>query len=309
MTNIQNTAVRTALTVKIDLGARLTIDQENIGLVSNLNDCFLISKEFSNNCETIFKAPKSFIERNPESVDANGLMNVCPIEGDKMIGANRDKGSITKVMDEYLPVIKFNFGDESVNKNFLNFISELGKNAFDITATGFSVFADVIANPSTTRDNVGALVLNSILEWKAIAENTEIKLTPSEVLALDIVELAKEYPCSHEVVIVDANMEEVYSFGLVPVMIEDFFWQPQHGNRFCIKEKSVCMSYNQARDAIKVLCPTLGQVMLETADFQSIKEDMMLLGLAINNEGMASVASNTNTLVFESTEDTDDYLM
>ncbi|MGL5964195.1 MAG: hypothetical protein ACRCZ2_07370, partial [Fusobacteriaceae bacterium] len=237
--NIQNTAVRTALVAKIDLPAFLSEEQVKYGLVSNLNDCFLISDEFSNNCETSFKAPASYIAEYPGAVDNNGLMNVKPIAGDKFIGLNRDKGSVTAVLNDFKPVIKFLFDTFEENKNFLTFIAELGKTAFDVSSKGFSIFADVIAHPSATRDNVGALVLNSLLEWKAISENTEITLTPAEVLNIDITELAQKYPCSYEVVLVDSDMNEVYNFGYVPVMIEDFFWHPQHGNRFCIKEKSI----------------------------------------------------------------------
>ncbi|MGL5714370.1 MAG: hypothetical protein ACRCYT_04805 [Cetobacterium sp.] len=286
-TNLQNTAVRTALVAKIDLGPFLDWKLANLGLVSNLNDCFLISEEFSNNCATYFKVPSSYVEKYKETMDANGIIVVSPIAGDKMIGNNRDKGCVTKVMDQFKPVIKFEFGDSVVAQRFQTFSNELGKTVFDITPTGFSVFADVLANPSTGRDNVGALVLNSLLEWVAIAEDIEMVLSPEEVLNIDIMDLAKGYPCSHEVVLVNSNMDEVHSFGHLPIMIEDFFWQPQHGNRFSIKEKTVSMSYNQARDAVKVLCPTLGQVMLETADFNSIKEDMLLLGLNLNYKSNA----------------------
>lgn len=315
MKNLINTAVRTAMVAKINLGAFLPKELVDMELVSNLNDCFLITEEFANNMETAFRVPKSYLTRtemdrnfeeselleacegieynlnefsqkrleNLRRIRTEGVSHVCPQAGDKLIGSNRDKGSVTKVMDKFAPVAKMKFDTVEETKRFFEFMLQIGKQPTYVSDTEFHIFVDVLANPSTSRDNVGALALNSLMEWKAISEGTESILSPEEVLAIDLNELAKEYPCSFEVVMINTQFEEVYSFGFVPMMIEDFFWQPQHGNEFVIKEKSVSLNYNQARDAIKVLAPTLAKVMVETADFKSVKEDMLLLGLEIGS--------------------------
>lgn len=321
MKNLMNTCVRTALVAKVDLGAFLTPEQVAVGLVSNLNDCFLISEEFANNMETAFKLPKSYVEstkdernfrkfeleekakefelygvitndltpeetkelENLRRIEETGISYVMPMPGDKFIGVNRDKGSVTDIMSAFKPVCKMNFENVEITKNFFETMLQMGKKVEYVSDTEFNVEVDVIANPSTERDNVSALVLNSLLEWDAIATGKEYEISPEQLLAIEVADLAEKYPCSFEVVMQRRhNGEEVYSFGKVPMMLEDFFWQPQHGNQMVIKEKEVSLNYNQARDAIKVLTPTLGKVMKETMNFASMKEDMLLLGLDLN---------------------------
>ena len=123
------------------------------------------------------------------------------------------------------------------------------------------------------------------------------QLTVDETLNLDIVALADKYPCGFEMVLRDDenNLRVVYSFGEVPVMIEDFFWQPQHGNRFALKEKEISLNYNQARDCLKVLVPTLADCVVKSANFNSIKEDMLLLGLKIGTATDVATYENLNT--------------
>lgn len=297
MKRLLNSTVRTLLVGKVDLGAFLTEEQIQFDLVSNLNDCFLISPECSENMEVTFTLPKSFKEQH--DIEDN-TADLCPIEGDKFIGENRDKGSVTKVCRKYIPFIKFKFTSQEEYARFKDFVLSIGKQVYfdNESKLSFETQADVIANPSTGRDNVGALVANSTLEYDAIINGKdEYQLTVDETLNLDIVALADKYPCGFEMVLRDDenNLRVVYSFGEVPVMIEDFFWQPQHGNRFALKEKEISLNYNQARDCLKVLVPTLAECVVKSANFNSIKEDMLLLGLKIGTATDVATYENLNT--------------
>lgn len=311
MKKLLNSTVRTLLTAKISLGAFLSEKEIELGLVSNLNDCFLISPECSANMEVLFSLPNSYMvktekKRNETIAELEAIeerdeheeqmlaelkeiketrtQRISPIEGDKFIGNNRDKGSVTKVMTEYVPYFKFKFENKEQYERFYTFVCDLGKVIVNDNPKEFyfETQVDVVAHTSTARDNVSALVLNSLLEYEAIVEDKpEYQLSIQEALDIDVVEFADKYPCGFEVVLKDCFEQEVYSFGKVPMMIEDFFWQPQHGNRFAIKEKEISLNYNQARDALKVLTPTLAEVVKKSANFNSIKEDMSLLGLKI----------------------------
>lgn len=314
MKNLLNSTVRTLMVGKVDLGAFLTEKEIEVGLVSNLNDCFLISPECSENMEVKFTLPKSYLERTEEqrlekiqeyskisvpcltewqledaknllSMHKDGVANVSPIAGDKFIGANRDKGSVTKVLEENVPYIQMKFNNIDEYANFYVFIENIGKKIYkaDESTFSFEIQADVIAHPSTSRDNVSALVANSLLEWDAvITGKSEYQLTVEETLDLDVTALVEKYPCGYTMVLRNGDTDEIaHSFGEVPVMIEDFFWQPQHGNRFAMKEKEISLNYNQARDCLKVLVPTLADCVAKSANFNSIKEDMLLLGLNI----------------------------
>lgn len=338
MKNMLNSAVRTLMVGKVDLGAFLTEEQIKWELVSNLNDCFLISPECSENMEVSFTLPKSYLERTEQqrletiqeyaeksipcltdwqledaknllAIHKTGVANVCPIAGDKFIGANRDKGSVTKLMDRYVPYIQLSFNTIDEYNNFYAFIESIGKVIYKANESKFSfeIQADVVAHPSTTRDNVSALVANSLLEWDAIITGKdEYQLSVDETLDLDVTALVDKYPCGYPMVLRDSETDEiVYSFGEVPVMIEDFFWQPQHGNRFAMKEKEISLNYNQARDCLKVLVPTLAECVAKSANFNSIKEDMLLLGLNIGTATELATfedLSNSNNTVTQEDE-------
>ena len=67
----------------------------------------------------------------------------------------------------------------------------------------------MIANPSTGRDNVAALVTQSCMEQKCILEGTEIRMTPEEVGAIDVKELVNSGNFDQRVVLYDFSKRKL----------------------------------------------------------------------------------------------------
>lgn len=276
----------------------LSREEIELGLYPNINDCFMISEDFSNRMEVNFRKPKE-----------TDFTSMKPIEGDKLIGAFRDKGSVTGVMKRYIPVVDFKVRTVKEGERLITALKEIrGENTpykffEDRLIVSFPI--DIIANPSTGRDNVSALMLQSAMELKAILEGIEVAVDNlEEVGRMNLEEILEEREQSHVVNMLDITTGEiVYSFGEVPVLIEDFFWQPKHSNSIYCKEKYVSLNYHQAIDGMQILLSSLHKAMLNSLDYDRIKEHIMVLGLDIVED--CAISELVNQL--ENSADADEF--
>lgn len=279
-----NSAIRTAIVTKLDLGVNITKKQIEIGLHPNINDCFAITTEFSDKLKSTFTIPLSFREQWGKDT-----VEISPICGSKMHGAYRDKGSVTSLMEDYIPFVDYKFNNEIEMNNFIKFLDDIDKSYIEIGNNTLSFTVDVIANPSTGRDNVGALVLDSCLQLESILTDTDIELTLEEIEDINIVEYASMRNHNHRVYFKNVLTGEVaLECGNLPILLEDFFWQPKHDNRFYMKAKEIKAKYHQALDGMQALTPTLYDVIINTVNHESIKEDLVLLGMEVCDKGHES---------------------
>lgn len=267
-----NAVLKTLFVAKINLNEDLPEELVNIGLVPNTNDCFIVSENTCKRMEVRFRKPKE-----------TELTAIRPSAGSKMIGTFRDKGSITKVMKRFTPYVKYVCKDKTEADRLVKALiemrgEELAEYVQEDNVVLFQI--DVIANPSTGRDNVSALVLQSCLELEGILEDKPQEYTLQEVVNMDVKEVIQRRKHQHEVIIHDSECDKfVYSFGEVPILLEDFFWQPKHDNSLYCMEKQLSCTYSQFKDGLELLIPHLYKSMQNSLDYQSIHEHCLLLGM------------------------------
>lgn len=283
MKDIMRDAIRPCLVAKIE-SDRIPTQFQNWYPI--LNDCFLIGEETINNFAT------NYYDKN------NGNHIVKPSSGSKFIGAYRDKGSITGCLKRYLPFCQYQLNNLTEVNNFTDMLKAMNKEYKIIGENMIEFQLDIIADVSTGRDNVTPLILNSCLELTAIIEDRDIEMSIKEINAINIIDVVNSRKFDHVVIIRDMEQEGkiVYSFGEVGILLEDFFWQPSHDNKLCCGEKEISFNYHQSIDAMAVLAPTLYDVTIESLNYASISEDIILLGLEMS-ETMEDIEPYTNMIV------------
>lgn len=229
-----------------------------------LNDCFLLSWEAKENMAVYFQGEV-----------------VKPEEGSKFIGAYRDKGSISGVLSRYLPFCYYKLNNKEEVNNFTEMLGKLNKGFYIKEEDNTVVFQiDVIADVSTGRDNVTALLGQSCLDLKANIEGINLVFTQDELDQINIKELLSSREFDHRVVIIDSLTKRiVHDFGECAILLEDYFWQPSHDNSLVAGEKEISFSYHQMKDGMAVLTPTLYNLFMSSLNLSSIKEDMLLTGI------------------------------
>lgn len=231
-----------------------------------LNDCFLLSWEAKENLAVYYQGEV-----------------VKPQEGSKFIGAYRDKGSISGILSRYLPFCYYKLNNKEEVANFTQMLSNLNKGFYVKEDENIVVFQlDIIADVSVGRDNVTALLGQSCLDLKANIERINLGFTQEELDNLDIEELLDSREWDHRVVIIDSVTKSiVHDFGECAILLEDYFWQPSHDNSLVAGEKEISFSYHQMKDGMAVLTPTLYKTFMSSIDFISLKEDMLLTGIEV----------------------------
>ena len=257
-----------------------------------LNDCFLLSWEAKENLAVYYQGEV-----------------VKPEEGSKFIGAYRDKGSISGVLSRYLPFCYYKLENQEEVANFCELLTNLNKGYYVKEEENTVVFQlDIIADVSVGRDNVTALLGQSCLDLKANIEGIDLGFTQEELDNLDIEELLDSRQWDHKVVIVDSVTKSiVHDFGECAILLEDYFWQPSHDNSLVAGEKEISFSYHQMKDGMAVLTPTLYKIFMSSIDFMSLKEDMLLTGIEVQ-EMPDGLAVEINDYASVLNEDEDDLL-
>lgn len=257
-----------------------------------LNDCFLLSWEAKENLAVYYQGEV-----------------VKPEEGSKFIGAYRDKGSISGVLSRYLPFCYYKLENQEEVANFCELLTNLNKGYYVKEEENTVVFQlDIIADVSVGRDNVTALLGQSCLDLKANIEGIDLGFTQEELDNLDIEELLDSRQWDHKVVIVDSVTKSiVHDFGECAILLEDYFWQPSHDNSLVAGEKEISFSYHQMKDGMAVLTPTLYKTFMSSIDFMSLKEDMLLTGIEVQ-EMPDGLAVEINDYASVLNEDEDDLL-
>lgn len=261
---------RKGFCAKISLGAKLGSLNTEFGFMSNENDAFVLNGAMAHKYEVMFKAP--------------GKIQAVPFQpgvGSKFYGNYRDKGSISALIENVDICAKFDYEGTEL-EYFLEFVKSIG-NHYYLIDNSIYVSIDIVANPSTGRDNVNALLLDSALNYKSILKNEDIELSFEQASKIDIRELCKKIDMNKEVVLIKNN-EIIYSFGKTAVLIENFFWQPTHDQRLHNKVKEdISLNYNQAVDGFQVFIPTLYESIIGSLDFKSIKESMLMIGVELKS--------------------------
>lgn len=269
---VLNNVLRTMFVAKINLPEVLPQKLVDLELVPNTNDCFLVSKSTVKRMEVLFRIPGQ-----------KDLWRMEPASGSKMIGSFRDKGSVTEVMDRYVPFVEYVCNNKVEADRLVEALKQMrdGEDTFYIQQNNIVCFQiDIIANPSTGRDNVSALVLQSCLELEGILEDKPQEYTLKEIAQMNVIEVVKRRKHEHRVFMYDTvGKKVVYDFGTVPVMLEDFFWQPKHDNSLHCKEKEMSCTYSQFKDGIELLMPTLYKCLNKSLDYESIHEHCICLGM------------------------------
>ena len=193
--------------------------------------------------------------------------------------------------------------------NFCELLTNLNKGYYVKEEENTVVFQlDIIADVSVGRDNVTALLGQSCLDLKANIEGIDLGFTQEELDNLDIEELLDSRQWDHKVVIVDSVTKSiVHDFGECAILLEDYFWQPSHDNSLVAGEKEISFSYHQMKDGMAVLTPTLYKTFMSSIDFMSLKEDMLLTGIEVQ-EMPDGLAVEINDYASVSNEDEDDLL-
>lgn len=260
--NINNVVIP-SLVVKCDITGT---EFEKYGIFPNAEDSFIISEEFVNRTESKITEIKT---RNISL-------------GSKMIGAYRDKGSITAIVEkEYKLQVDFTCNDFDEVHNFCNFLDTLNKK-YQIQGTTVTFEPDVIAGTSTSRDNVNALLIDGLMELDCILDDTTIEMTTEELADITIQDLSDVRNRDHRFYIIDKNGNCVHDFGSHLVIFEYYFWQPMHDNTTYISKKTVNCLYSQAVDGFQIYAPSLYEAIQNSIDYSSIKEDMLCLGLSLD---------------------------
>jgi hypothetical protein len=290
---ITNNVARIALVAKIDLTeVPVALRKE---FFPNLNDAFMVSHSFADAMETTYTRPRR------EEAEA-----FKPVAGSKMHGQFRDKGSVCGVTKKMICLTDYVLNTETEINNLIQALKDLGK-MYYLRGNVITIEIDVIANPSLGRDNVVALLKNGILEQRAILEGVDFELTISQAEKMTIEECCGDHNYDHRVYVVDGETGElIHDFGKHLVLLEDYFWQPQHDNRIKMEEVEIPLSYQQALDGLDVLLPSLSEVVRTTANFNSVAEDMMLMGLQLDTALNNNIPS---TLAFELPSKKDDAIL
>lgn len=275
---VKNSCLRTMFVAKIGIPAmfkdkRKVEEFRKLGLLPNVNDCFIFSDLGVELLRTYFRKPGT------QEVD-----HYVPGAGAKCIGIGRDKGSITSVMREYVPVVDYVCNNEFEADNLEKALQEIrGESHYTVRKGNTVTFElDAIANPSIGRDNVAELTLQSCKEISNMLDGTKEVMSVEEAAKIDVKALVRSRQFNHTVRIVDAYDWDntVKTFNNIPIMMEDFFVQPQHDNQFYNKERdNVSLNYHQVIDGMKCLLPSLYYSMLESLDYARIKEYMLCLGV------------------------------
>jgi hypothetical protein len=275
--------MKKCFTINYEVAYRATEEELKWGAVCNINDSFFISEGFRNKMEVFYDLPKSYLEK----VGGEKTQRVKPSLGSKLIGAYRNKGCVSLVL-KHIPVILFDLETKEEKEYLTKYVTQMGNRIIKehplvTKETELLVVADIVCNPSTGRDNLAARVLASILEYKSICLNEIIYLTEKEVQEIDIMELAEEREwCCHKCYLLDKETLEVaFEFGTVPVLLEDFFWQPQHDMKYKSGEKDISLTYTQARDCFSVMFPIIAEAIEESFDIDALAEFMLSQGIMI----------------------------
>ena len=266
-----NNVLKTLWVAKINLNEDLSQELIDLELVPNTNDCFLISENTCTRMSAMFRRP-----------GADEPTRIKPSCGSKFIGSFRDKGSITQVMKRYIPFVKYQCNNEIECERLIKALQEMrGEDTFYVCSDNIVFFQiDIIANPSTGRDNVSALVLQSCIELEGIFEDTMKEFTLEEVVNMNVEEVIQRRKHQHEVVMFDKETGKiVYSFGEVPILLEDYFWQPKHDNSLYCLSKNFSCTYSQFKDGVELLMPSLYKALTNSIDYSSIHEYCVLLGM------------------------------
>lgn len=275
-----NGVLKSLFVAKINLPEFLPEKLVKLELYPNTNDCFLVSQNTCDRMSAMFRRPGE-----------TELTRIKPSCGSKMIGAFRDKGSITQVMDRFIPFVKYECKSELEVERLIKALEEMrGEDTFYIQDKNTLFFQiDVIANPSTGRDNVSALVLQSCIELEGIFEDTIKEFTLEEVVNMNVEEVIQRRKHQHEVVMFDKETGKiVYSFGEVPILLEDYFWQPKHDNSMYCMEKEFSCTYSQFKDGLETLTPYLYKALQNSLDYQSIHEHCILLGMEFKEDNFSN---------------------
>ena len=275
-----NNVLKTLFVAKINLNEDLPQELIDLELVPNTNDCFLISENTCSRMSAMFRRP-----------GADEPTRIKPSCGSKFIGSFRDKGSITQVMKRYIPFVKYQCNNEIECERLIKALKEMrGEDTFYVCSDNIVFFQiDIIANPSTGRDNVSALVLQSCIELEGIFEDTIKEFTLEEVVNMNVEEVIQRRKHQHEVVMFDKETGKiVYSFGEVPILLEDYFWQPKHDNSMYCMEKEFSCTYSQFKDGLETLTPYLYKALQNSLDYQSIHEHCILLGMEFKEDNFSN---------------------
>lgn len=268
-----NSVLKKLFVAKINLPEELPQELVDLELYPNTNDCFMLSLETAQKMSVKYKQPKE---------DLVKVMQ--PVAGSKFIGAFRDKGSITGIMERYIPVVNFKCENEIEVERLIKALKEMrGENTFVVKNNNSVIFPiDIIANPSTARDNVSALVLQSCMELDGILDDEIKEFELAEIVKMNVLEIANKDRYNQRVLMYDTLTKSiVYDFGIVPILLEDFFWQPKHDNELYAKEKEFSCTYSQFKDGIEVMIPELYKVLMNSLDYERIHENALLLGMEL----------------------------
>lgn len=267
MANFVNDVIINSMVAKIDV-----VDNSLLkyGIYPNQDDSFIIGQEFSDRSATYFN----------HEIWKVGF-------GDKMIGAYRDKGSCTAIIQApYQCRCDFYVADMEEANNLAMALEEMGKNVIRISKDKVTFEIDVIAGTSTSRDNVNALLIDSFIELDSILDGTISHIDLNTLKELSLEDLAEVRERDHHVYIVDLEDSEkiVHDFGEQCVILESFFWQPHQSNRLKSKKKHINITYNQCLDGMEILFPELREVVEKSMDFKKIKEVLICLGMQKDSE-------------------------
>lgn len=292
-----NQVVIPSLVVKCDLWG---VELEQYGIYPNAVDSFVVSSGFINKSETLVD-------------NENNELRVASL-GSKMIGSYRDKGSITGIIeDRYTIMCAMVFEVESEKDNFTKFLRSIrtkhqvfGNKAGDKWQVCFE--PDVIAGTSCSRDNVNALLIDGLMELDCIIEDKEVSLSVEEIAKLKIEDLAETRKRDWELFIIDNETgEKVHSFGEHLVIFEYFFWQPMHDNNSYISKKKINCLYHQSVDGFQIYMPSVYEAIQNSVDYNSVKEDMLCLGVDFFKDYQADRFSKEEIEAFLNPESSDDW--
>lgn len=290
-----NDVLKTLFVAKINLNEDLPQELINLDLVPNTNDCFLVSENTCNRMEVAFRKPKE-----------TDLSYIIPSCGSKFIGSFRDKGSITQVMKRFVPFVKYECNNKLEADRLINALEEMrGEDVFYIQDNNIVLFQiDIIANPSTGRDNVSALVLQSCIELEGIFEDTTKEYTLEEIVNMNVEEVVSRRKHQHEVLMYDTEERRfVYSFGEVPILLEDFFWQPKHDNSLYCADKEFSCTYSQFKDGLQTLIPSLYKALQDSLDYENIHEHCILLGMQFQENNYSNEVIERDNKRYKSSEE------
>lgn len=297
-----NKVLRSLFVAKINLPEDLPQELVDLELFPNTNDCFLIHEETCNRMEVAFRKPKE--------VDLTYMKPSC---GSKLIGSFRDKGSITGIMKRYIPVVAYSVNNKIEAERLISALKQMrGENTFfrfDEKHMQVLFPVDIIANPSTERDNVSALILQSCIEIEGILEDTIKEYTLEEIVNMNVEEVIKRRKHEHQVFMLDVmDNSIVYDFGEVPILLEDFFWQPKHDNSLYCQEKEFSCNYHQFIDGLQTIIPEVYNSMINSLDYEAIHEYALLLGMKYSEDNYSNHLLEKQEKVYKQTIEEEDIL-